>query len=152
MLQWLREEIELRRLRRDQADGYFRLEQELRIARARNARRDELHQLASQYHQVDIAIAVDNIAAIRTKRLLRTARRLLIPTPDWPSAGDEWEQSSVTYAPILSPVAEHKLRREIAVERELRQKPWLNWVTLVIALISLVVSLFAFSNGTPTAP
>lgn len=147
MLEWIREELSLWRLRKDLADSHSRLEQESRIARARKATRQELHMLASEHYQTDIAFASDSIAAIRTRRLLRAARRLLIPTPPWPAeSSEDWDVSTVTYDPILSAAAAHKLRREIAYERELRQKPWLNWFTLVIALFSLIISIAALTD------
>jgi hypothetical protein len=43
----------------------------------------------------------------------------------------------------LTEVGSMKLRREIAVEVEIAHKPWLNWLSLVVSAVSLVISVIA---------
>jgi hypothetical protein len=141
MLKWLREAMRLRSLQRGRQEHYRRLDEEVRIKRARKATTQELYQLGDGWNFEDHWS--DEIEAIRTDRLLRKARRLSVPTPGWSEDSADWETSKYTYAPILSPAAGLRLRREITLELEVRQKPWLNWGVLVIAGLSLLVSIAA---------
>ncbi|MGB3338285.1 MAG: hypothetical protein WBA73_14015 [Devosia sp.] len=110
-----------------QGGGWERLQEE-------TAEEDFEHGLASA--AIDLQL---------NKMLVSKARRLRIPVPDRKST-DDWEEI-MTGGKVLTQTAALRLRREIALELETQQKPYLNWGALVLSLFSLGVSIIAILGG-----
>ena len=76
----------------------------------------------------------------QTKALLRLAIGYGLPIPSQiPFRGNEdWDLRSGMM--ILNVDAQMKLRREVALERDIRQKPFLSWAAFAISVVSLCIS------------
>ena len=142
---WLEEEAELRRLRRDLQFTLDRYAEDRRIAEARKADANELAAIEHGEYFEGSTIS-DQIDFIQTKRLTRKAQRYGIPVPR-PIEGEDWTLSHRVGTWSLTEAGTMKLRREIASEVDIRQKPWLNWLSLVVSGVSLVVAVIALFVG-----
>lgn len=81
------------------------------------------------------------IDRIRTKQRLRSASKYEVPIP--PKADDSplWVFSFAAGGFVLSEEGHKYLRREVGIERDLRHKPWVSWMAVVISLTSLFISV-----------
>jgi|GEM_PF-4716442 len=140
-MHWFQEFFELRRL-----DKELNRTNEL-YAKALKEAKDggtDWQDMASLNHEAswEAGFVYSQIDAIKTARQLRRATRYSVPVPPR-SEGDDWSWDTTLGKWLLTDVGAQKLRREIAIEVENRQKPWLNWMSLVISGISLAVAVIA---------
>ncbi len=140
-----RERRKLRKLRRDEARTQKQFDTEIEEAKARNASRQELDQLKHQQFW-ETTIFSDEIDEIITQRLIRKAIKWGIPIPKR-EEGDAWLRSSQLGTWSLTDSVSMRLRREIAHEVEISQKPWLNWCALIISLFGLIVAVVALLHS-----
>jgi hypothetical protein len=93
--------------------------------------------------QFELQIPEYEIDRLETSMRLREARRWGVPLPDRPNSGDSddyWDYCYSMGDHVLSVKGHKYLRREIANEREIFQKPFLSWAAICISVVSLVVS------------
>ncbi|HEV7344281.1 MAG TPA: hypothetical protein VGN60_01425 [Devosia sp.] len=145
MLNWLKEQTELYELNRSLRLTSAAFAKERAAGKAAGLPGYELAQIEYEEH-LETALYYDEIEWIKTKRLIRTAVRYSVPIPTR-AEGEDWEQSRHLGHWLLTPVGATKLRREVAVEVDIRQKPWLNWLAVAISAASLVVALFALGSA-----
>lgn len=106
---------------------------EIAQARARNASRDDIEGIrsaeASEYWTLE-----EELEMLESSRLLRTAKRLMLPTPEFKASDDDpnWRQGT-NYKPtwFLQPEAMRKLRDDIRAERRARREPIVEWMKFV---------------------
>ena len=92
----------------------------------------------------DVFLYSDLMNRLETNRRVRSAWRFGVPLPKKPKKYEgsfEWDWCPSLNEHQLTQEGHKLLRREIAIERELRHKPWLSWGAILIAGLSLLVSL-----------
>jgi len=108
---------------------------------------DETRQIDMEWTQESLAIDEERRLLTQT-RLLRKARRLLIPTPQFNE--DKWEESNFKVGMhLLTEKAIYELISEIRKAQKLRQELWLSWLPLVTAITGLIgaaIGLLALIN------
>lgn len=147
MLDWLKEQTESYELNRNirlTAAGFLKEKDEATVAGKAG------YELAQIDHneRTEVALYYDQIEWIKTKRLVRRAVRYSVPIPPRVE-GEDWEESRQLGHWMLTPVGAAKLRREVAVEVDIRQKPWLNWLAVGISAASLAIAILALQSSGP---
>ncbi|MFK0273328.1 hypothetical protein ACIQUG_06620 [Ensifer sp. NPDC090286] len=116
-----------------------------KIAKAKTVSAQALHE-AEEQEYFEVSIQYDLIDAIRTKQLIREAIRLGVPVPRHSKESDFWYESRQLGSKHLTDDGQHFLRREIASEIELRQKPFLTWGAFLISVLGLCISMIAIAQ------
>ncbi|MBA1139374.1 hypothetical protein [Mesorhizobium neociceri] len=108
-------------------------------------RNSQEYQIAVGDYFATIDIVDAEIAEIETAQTLRRAGQWRILTPQRPYKEDEdndfWEWHGVHGRYYLTEEAMRRVRREVYEEREMRMKPWLTWLAVLISVISLAISV-----------
>ncbi len=84
----------------------------------------------------------DEIQMLKSKRLLKRARHLSIPAPDFEDA-TMWEQSNVTNAWLLTMKGQNTLRSMLRVERKERTEGLKSWLPALAAGVSAIAAWVA---------
>lgn len=141
MMGWLKQRLRLSSLVRQERNLYAKGQREIDAAIKRGIKGDDLRGV--EYFALHDAEEInDEISHLESMRLVKKARSWGVPVPAQID-GDDWRQSSTLGTWSLTEACSMKLRREIAIEVEIAQKPWLNWSALVVSLISLAVAIVA---------
>ncbi|MFI0843522.1 hypothetical protein [Mesorhizobium sp. IMUNJ 23232] len=101
--------------------------------------RDAVNEGANEHYLMSA-----EIAEIETAQMLRKAARWRIHVPLRPTNEDDtemWEWNVIHGRHYLSEKAMMQIRRDAYQEFEMRSKPWLSWMAILISIISLVVSV-----------
>jgi hypothetical protein len=144
---WSKENSELKSLQKglDTAQEF----RDLKLAEAKTKSLDEyeMQQIFAEAHS-EYYVYSDQIEVIRTKRLVRKAIRYEVPIPGQHKDNDHvyWERASGTGVKYLTVEGSMQVRREIATEIDILQKPWLNWLAIVISVVGLAIAVAAFFN------
>lgn len=85
----------------------------------------------------------DEYDRILTVRMLRYATRYGVPIMPASDNSPHWEWSDYEGRFLLTTEGLAHFRREIAFERDLRQRPWVNWLGVAISVLSLLVATVA---------
>jgi len=142
MIQCLKDRRRLRSLERQERELYEKGQREIDAAIKRGLKGDDLRGVEA-FALFEAEQINDEISNIESTRLAGKARHWGVPVPPQ-TDGENWRQSSALGTWSLTEIGAMKLRREIAIEVEISQKPWLNWAALAISLGSLMVSVAAF--------
>ncbi|MBY5658297.1 hypothetical protein [Rhizobium leguminosarum] len=141
MIAWLREELKLRKWDRKAQSLRASYSADIHKAYVANDwdKRNEL------IYQSDFEVSEyeDEVAEIRSNRLLRRARRLSLPIPSKHDVGDLWWQSRTLGTWALTDVAFAELRRAVRLEEKERRDVWLALGGMLVSLLSLVVAIIA---------
>lgn len=145
MRRWIQESFELARLAREAKRTDEAYAEIIRKAKAEGKDWQDMaalnweagHEAGLVYAQIDL---------IKTRRQIRHAIRYSVPLAPR-SEGEDWTWNTNLGQWLLTDQGAMKLRREIAIEVENRQKPWLNWISLFISGISLAVAVIALVSG-----
>jgi hypothetical protein len=142
LVRWITEEHQIRSHRREMAKLDREHEAAIKKAKADGRPGYEISQLDHEHYAFWV-VPSDKVDVIRSNRLVQKARNLGLPVPRHDNE-EFWEKSTFFYEYMLTAQGSTHLRREIALEKEIRQKPWLNWISLFISGISFAVALFTF--------
>jgi hypothetical protein len=140
--QWIKEELQLRRLRKEMARLDRLYAKDIAAAKEAGQSSEEIYLLEGERYSQWI-VPSDEADIIRTNRLVRKAQMMGLPIPKRSVDAGLWEQTMHFYKWRLTDAGFTLIRREIALENEIRQKPWLNWMTLAISLFSLAIAVAA---------
>jgi hypothetical protein len=139
LLRWRDERNRLSHLIFEREDAQVKHEKLTKVAKEVS---DEAYQYAMAERNTDLSMLDYQSDRLETKRLERKARELGVPIPTRPNGFDEnehWEMS-IAGDHVLSVKGRMLLRREIALERELAQKPVLSWAAVTLSVLSLTIS------------
>lgn len=85
----------------------------------------------------------DEYDRILTVRMLRSATKYGVPIKSASENSPHWQWSNYEGRLLLTSEGLAHFRREIAFERDLRHRPWVNWLGVAISVLSLVVATVA---------
>jgi hypothetical protein len=80
----------------------------------------------------------DEIASEQSLFLRQQAQTYLVPSPEFDTAGSQWEQSRYTNRWRLVATEQAKLRSALRQERRERWEEWTRWMPLVSSLTGLL--------------
>ena len=144
-LAWWSERAKLARLTRSAEVASDNLGKAYAEARAKNLRGDDVQEhTAEAWHEY--TWATDALEDALHQRLILQAHRLRVPVPQRTKESTDWEESSL-HTWRLTQEAGYALRRTIADEVEMRQRPWLNLASVVVSVLSLIVAIMALGLG-----
>lgn len=129
------------RLTRAAQDADAALRKAYEEAEAKKLKGDEFEQYTGQAWN-EYSWSSDALEDEHHARLIRRAYRLRVPIPQRTKGSTDWEESK-TGRWRLTEGAAHKLRQSVAEEIETRQRPWLNWASVAISVLSLIVAILA---------
>jgi hypothetical protein len=126
--------------------AYRMYSRDLRRARRKGVSREEREEIEMGW-QVETEEMGEELASLRTSRLLRTARRLHVPyPPPWPRDNEFWQRGHMTGSWYLTTAGINKVRAEIRGEQKARQElrgHWIAWVAAISGLVGMLTGLFA---------
>lgn len=140
-VRWLREAKELHALKRaiNRIDKLY--DAAISTAKRRGAPQEEQHMLeVEQYGEVSVFYLLLDI--LRTKQAIRRAIKYGVPIPKRNDESDFWNISSMRPDHLTDHGFMH-IRREIAIEVDIQQKPWLNWLAVAVSFLSFGVAVVA---------
>lgn len=139
MLTRLREGRRIRRLAKDAEVVHESFVARLRDAKFDGEKRDRL------IHDslFEASLYEDQIAEIRSDRLVQTALKLSLPVPFRLETSDYWRLSSTIGSWALTNHGTNELRKAIRHERRERREVWQAWTGMVVSVLSLVVAILA---------
>jgi len=91
----------------------------------------------------DASIYEDEIAELRSTRLVETAHSLDLPVPPATEDSGHWQQSSTLRSWSLTNLGITELRKAIRQETRERREVWLSWTGMAVSILSLVVAILA---------
>lgn len=143
LIRWWNERQTLARLTREAQEASARLGKAHEEAKGMDWEQ-------SQYHTIEAwdeySFISDQLEDALHARLVVRAYKYRVPIPQRTKDSADWEHSK-TGKWRLTDEASHKLRRAVADEIELRQRPWLSWGPFVISGLGLVVAILALFGG-----
>lgn len=93
------------------------------------------------------SLHVDEIEAIKTRRLLRKANRLDVPYEYASETSANWEQSHQLHTWHLTTVGYSELRKAIRAERRDRRESAITWSGVIIGIIGTLAGVIGSLTG-----
>lgn len=115
----------------------------VKTAKARGANAAEIHEIEQEYHS-SIWAYQDRFNVLNSRRLIREARKLLIPVPQMSPDSDAWDdisQSGGGWA--LSEKGFFELRNAVRAERKLRRDDFFGWAAAITGIVGALTGLIA---------
>jgi len=142
---WWNERGKIARLTREAEATSDRLGKAYAEAKEKNLKGIEVQEYTAEAWG-EYRWASDALEDALSQRLVLRAHRLRVPVPQRSKDSKDWEESSL-YVWRLTQDAGYQLRKAIAEEVEMRQRPWLNWAATVVSVLSLLVAILALRGG-----
>jgi len=132
----------LRKLHRSRAktvEAYKRLQDN---ARKENKAQDELESLVHE-EMFEIDMIDDDIESLESRFLIESARKLILPIPEFKTDGDAWVESRITGRYRLSKNAMTEVRTVVRKERKERREGMIMWLVALTGLVGALSGLLA---------
>lgn len=130
---------QLHRIRARVLVSHIRLQEN---AKKENKSHDEIESL--KYDEMyEVEWIDDEIEALESRKIIESARQLVLPVPEFQKDGDLWERSKITGRYRLSKKAMMELRRLLRKEQKERREGVMLWLAAVTGIIGALSGLLA---------
>ena len=129
----------LHRLISKTVDVYKRLQEK---ARKEKKPREDIESLISE-EIFEVDIIDDEIETLECRYVIESARKLVLPLPDFDKNGDTWEESKITGRFRLSKKAMVDIRSLVRKERKERREGMMFWLAALTGIIGALSGLLA---------
>lgn len=142
---WNNERYRLIQLSHEIDRIWQRYENSMKQAHRSSASREDIAQVQFEI-ETETRVLSDEQDKILTGRMLRSATRYGVPITPASDNSTHWQWSNFESRFLLTTEGLAHLRREIALERDIRHRPWVNWIGVGISVLSLLVATVALMS------
>ena len=139
MISAIKYRYQLKKLFRKRDNAVKSYHKQLAEAKKRGAKREEIELLNHEYWTSDDEYR-EEISTLVTQRLLRKARKLMLPTPD---RGNEslWEPCQFSNRSNLTEKGIAELRATIRREQKETREIYIPWIRALAGLFGVIIGL-----------